>query len=161
MASDRHYTDDDEEDFWNTPSSLMRESSPRELAAPRRCACSVIDHDADPWEFDATFIPGLRNGAAVGSWRANITDALFFSLMGAIVGYVMLLASGMLYRGKPDIADAMRWRLWRDGRVALVDGPGQKRRGYGGNPIACLPPTSGRSVTSVSQTIRTACSTSA
>lgn len=105
-----------------------------------RCDREAIDHDADFWEAAATDTPflTLRHVAATSSLRANIADALFFSLMGAVVAYAMLLASGTLYRGKPDMADAMRWRMWRDGRMAFVDAQSQKdeRRDMGGDPMA-------------------------
>lgn len=145
------------------PPDRMNEALARECDAFRR-ACSAIDRGAGPWKLDlmpAAF-PSLRLGAfTVRFWRESLADALFFVLMGAIVGYAMLLASGTLYRGKPDMVDTIRWRMWRDGRMAHSNAPGRQDETMRGDPIARLLPTGGGTVTSLPQTTRTACSTSA
>lgn len=165
MSPLRHHRDEnteDEEVVWDAPSRLMDGVPTHERVPMLRCDYEAIDHDAAFWEVTVTNAPSQtpRHGAATSSVRANIADAIFFSLMGAIVGYAMLLASGTLYRGKPDMADAMRWRMWRDGRMALVDVPRLKTN-QGGEPLERLLPTAGSTVTSASQAIRTACSPSA
>ncbi|GMV26706.1 MAG: hypothetical protein AMXMBFR58_27370 [Phycisphaerae bacterium] len=53
-----------------------------------------------------------------GAW---FRDALFFIAMGAFVAYAVLLASGRLYHGKPDLADTILWRhIRQDRRLASI-----------------------------------------
>lgn len=164
MHSDCRYTDTEGEAARLVgPSDRMNEALARECEAFRR-ACSAIDRGAGPWKLDTTpaAFPRLRDGAFTSrSWRESLADAVFFVLMGAIVGYATLLASGSLYRGKRDMVDTIRWRMWRDGRMAHTDAPTRKDETMGGDPIARLLPTDGGTVTSLPRAIRTACSTSA
>lgn len=163
MRPDRHFTGGDEAACVGDPSDLVDESLARECLAFRH-ACALIDRGAGPWEravASAAYQTLRCGGSTLPSWRERIADALFFVLMGAIVGYAMLLASGSLYRGKPDMVDTIRWRMWRDGRLAHLDARSRKDETMRGDPIARLLPTGGGIVTSASQTIRTACSTSA
>ena len=159
----RHTDTEDEAACLVGPSDRMSEALARECEAFRR-ACSALDRGAGPWKLDFTpaAFPRPRHGAFTSClWRQSLADALFFVLMGAIVGYAMLLASGTLYRGKPDMVDTIRWRMWRDGRMAHSNAPGRKDETMGGDPIARLLPTGGGTVTLLPQTTRTACSTSA
>lgn len=139
MLSECHCADaEDETACSDAPSDLVKATLVLACVVALRQGCSVIDRGADLWEPDATSTICLNwhTATTVRSSRERIADAIFFILMGAIVGYAMLLASGGLYRGKPDFVDTLLWRhIKRDGRVASVaDGitntkKGSQRRG--------------------------------
>lgn len=70
----------------------------------------------------------------------RLGDSLFFLVMGAFVAYAVLVASGGWYRGKPDLADTIRWRhIMQERRVAGLggDSTATKKEDAGEVPASC------------------------
>ncbi len=54
-----------------------------------------------------------------GDWNLQgLLDAAFFMSVGAILWYGFLVASGQVYKGKPDLIDRLQWRILEFGQVA-------------------------------------------
>lgn len=83
---------------------------PEQFTAFER-ACARLDRDGHGFDLDPDLFPSLRPRAEAvrrGQRRGRRGDAIFYALVGVFVAYLLLLVSGALSRGAPDLGESIR-----------------------------------------------------